>query len=106
MMTTNLAIFAVLAVLQIADVCTTWFIIRCGIGHEGNPLVAGAIRSLGLLPGLVLPKVLVMVLVYASARQPLAIPFADYLQTAILAALLLWYLRVVLGNLLIILAHR
>ncbi|HJV54317.1 MAG TPA: DUF5658 family protein [Noviherbaspirillum sp.] len=94
----NLCLFVVLVLLQIADVCTTWHIIRSGIGHEANRLIARIIDDIGLLPGLVLPKVLVMVPAYMSAITPLDVRWVDLTQTGILAALVLFYVWVVANN--------
>lgn len=94
----NLYLFSVLVLLQIADVCTTWHIIHAGIGREANRLLARLIDDIGLLPGLVLPKVLVMVPAYMSAITPLAVRWVDLTQTGILAALVLFYVWVVTNN--------
>lgn len=95
----NLYLFAILVLLQIADVCTTFYIVRTGIGREANRLLARIIDDIGLLPGLTLPKVLVMVPAYMSATTPLAVRWADLTQTGILVAVLLFYVWVVLNNL-------
>lgn len=98
----NMDLFLTLTLLQIADVCTTWHIVHSGIGHEANRFLARLIDDIGLLPGLILPKVLVMVPAYMSARTPLAERWADLTQAAILAALVVFYVWVVFNNLRVI----
>lgn len=56
-------LLALLMALQIADVCTTYFVISRGIGHEANPIMLWMLDSFGLLPGLLIPKAAMLSLV-------------------------------------------
>lgn len=53
--------FWILATLATAgDVATTWYGLSALDFTEGNPLIAGGIAAIGLLPALVLSKLLVL----------------------------------------------
>jgi nitrate/nitrite transporter NarK len=56
-----LLFFIVLAILQAADAWLTYRIIDAG-GRELNPVMRFLIARLGLVPGLLLPKVALLVL--------------------------------------------
>lgn len=87
----TLYLFIFLVLLQVADVESTCRVIGMGIGHEANPVMAWLIRTLGLLPGLILPKLIVMVLVYVFALE---LPYIDYL----LLILVWFYIFIVFNN--------
>ncbi|HJV51409.1 MAG TPA: DUF5658 family protein [Noviherbaspirillum sp.] len=95
-------LFLALAVFQVMDIATTYYIIRKGIGYEANRMIARLIDDMGLLPGLVIPKVLVMIPAYMAVTAPIAVHWAALAQDAILAALVLLHIAVVTNNLLVI----
>lgn len=88
----TLYLFILLAVLQIADVGSTAYAIKRGIGHEANPVMVWLIDQLGLVIGLLLPKIVMLLLLYFYAlTYPL---FAAY----VLGAMSVLYAVVVFKN--------
>lgn len=73
-MTTALVFFLLLFVLQIADTWTTWRVLSLG-GHEENPPLAWLMKRLGVVPALVVVKLVAMaplaMLVKVSSSAPL-----------------------------------
>lgn len=63
----TLSLFILLLALQVADVASTAYVIDRGIGRETNPLMIWLIDSLGLAFGLLLPKVVMLSLIYLFA---------------------------------------
>lgn len=61
-------IYLALVVLQLADVATTYYIIRTKIGHEANPIMAWLMNKLGLVAGLLLPKAVLATVLYALVQ--------------------------------------
>lgn len=80
-------LFILLFALQVADVASTAYAIKRGIGHEANPVMAWLIDRLGLALGLLLPKAVMLSLLYSYAlTYPL---FAAYVLGA-MSALYAW----------------
>lgn len=87
MILNTIHLLILLAVLQVADVASTAYAIRRGIGHETNPVMVWLIDHLGLALGLLLPKVALLSLLYLYAlTYPL---FAAYVLGA-MSALYAW----------------
>lgn len=84
-------IFYILAALQLADIATTAYAIRSRIAHESNPVMAWLIDNLGLAIALVIPKVLVLYMLY---HYVLPLAWAGY----IIGALVVLYSVVVVSN--------
>lgn len=51
-----------LTLLQIADVFTTYNLVKDREADEGNPIMVWCIKKLGLLPGLIVPKLIIITL--------------------------------------------
>lgn len=83
--------FAVLCVLNLIDAATTYYIIKSGVGHEANAIMAKLISWLGLGAGLALPKLAVLVALYIVAPPAWA-----------LIGLVVLYTGVVINNVLVI----
>lgn len=62
-------LFVTFVLLQIADVWTTHYIISRGIGIEANPIMSFWIKKMGLVFGLLVPKVIVISLVVTFIPQ-------------------------------------
>lgn len=54
-------LFGMLCLLNILDVILTVKIVRTGRGHEANGFMVWMISKLGLVPGLMVPKLVVLV---------------------------------------------
>jgi hypothetical protein len=78
----NYLLFGVFVALQCGDFYTTYKIIKTGKGYEANPLVAKAIKELGLEVGLGFVKVFCIVIGF------FLMPYWHAL--AVLNALYLW----------------
>lgn len=63
-------LFAVLLVLQLADVATTYYIVSRQIGREANPFMAWMICQFGLVTGLLLPKAAMLAALYLAVLEP------------------------------------
>lgn len=98
----NIDLFLALLLLQAADIATTYYFKSRNIAPEGNRIMDKLMQEMGLIPGLIIPKVLVMVPAYMSATTPIGIPWVDAVQTAILAALVGWYVWGVRKNMRVI----
>ena len=61
-------LYLALVALQLADVATTFYIIRTKIGHEANPIMAWLMDKLGLVAGLLLPKAALATVLYALVQ--------------------------------------
>jgi hypothetical protein len=57
-------LYLLFVLLQGLDVYTTYTAINTGVGHEANPLMAKIFQKIGLIPGLLLFKVLICAVVY------------------------------------------
>lgn len=79
------------SLLQIADVGTTYYIIKRGIGYESNKAMEWLIGRIGLIAGLALPKAVIILLAYLLV---LPAPHAAY----VLGALIALYTWVVVHN--------
>lgn len=90
-------LFLVLVLLQVADVATTYRIIRKGMGREANPVMAWLIAKLGLALGLVAPKMAMLALVYLFVLEQC--PY-------VLAPLIALYLWAIFNNAKVIRATR
>jgi choline-glycine betaine transporter len=55
----TIALFILFLVVQIADVITTVRAIAAG-ASEGNPLIAGVMKKIGVIPSLIIVKVFVI----------------------------------------------
>lgn len=84
-------LFILLFALQVADVASTAYVIRRGIGHEANPVMGWLISRLGLTLGLLLPKLAMLVLIYLYV---LPVAYA----VPILSALIALYAWIVFKN--------
>jgi hypothetical protein len=60
----SLILFIVFILLNSLDVISTAYIIHYQLGHEANPVMAFFIKHLDLPLGLILPKMLMLALVY------------------------------------------
>ncbi len=87
--------FAVFALLQVADVWTTNYIVSRGIGYEANKVMAYAIKTIGLLPGLLIPKLAMLALVFVFI---LHVAYGEY----ILGLLIFLYAYVIANNIKVI----
>lgn len=58
-------LFIVLLCLQVLDVATTLYVLRKKAGQEGNPFMAKLMEFFGPELGLILPKVVVMIPIWA-----------------------------------------
>jgi len=94
----DMVLFIALSLLQLADVCTTVLIIRRGLGREANPIVAEAIDAFGLIPGLLVVKLLFVIPTWSTAMQHFSEPWMALLQKSLLAAICLGYVWVVVHN--------
>ena len=84
----------ILVVLQALDVATTAHGLRNSTGAEGNLVVAKAIKALGIIPGLVAVKaVLLGPIIYIAYTR-------NYTQALIVLSLI--YTAVVINNLIVI----
>ena len=84
----------ILSVLQGLDVATTAHALRNSAGAEGNPVVAKAIKALGIVPGLLAVKAVLMgPIIYITYTQQ---------YTAALAVLSTVYAAIVVNNIIII----
>lgn len=86
-----ISMLIVLTVLQVADVLTTYYIVKRGIGYESNRAMAWLIARLGLVAGLVLAKAAIVLLLYLLVLPD---PHAAY----VLAALIGLYTWVLANN--------
>lgn len=93
-------LLATVAALQIADVASTVYAIRSSLGRERNPIMARVIGKLGLPLGLLLPKAILMLILYLFSTTYASV--AVY----VLAALATLYTAVVLNNTRVILKAR
>ncbi len=84
-------LFILLCLLNAVDVLTTYYLLNNG-GKELNKLISLFIDKIGLLPGLVIPKVLVMAVLY----QYIKTEYWFYVATALICL----YMAVVVNNLL------
>lgn len=96
-------LFALLCLLQVLDVYSTYHVIDQGKGYEANPFMAGCIKRLGLLGGLVLPKIVIFPLLGYVLVCPMFALQAGYavdarLVIALLAGLIALYVWAVRGN--------
>lgn len=66
-----LVLFILVAALQAADGFLTWRVLRAG-GRELNPAVRFLIERIGLVPGLVLAKLALVILVGLYLRDQVA----------------------------------
>lgn len=80
------------ATMQVADIVTTYLVISRNKGYEANPIMRQFIVRLGVLPGLLLPKVAVIGLVVWLVSDGMA--YMDY----VLAISSAGYLWVVISN--------
>lgn len=91
----TLYLFIFLVALQVADVATTAYAIRRNVGREANPIMAWLIDDLGLAVALLLPKAIMLFLLY---RYVLPGEFA----APILGAFIALYAWVVFCNVMVI----
>lgn len=83
-----------LSVLQALDVATTAHALRNYTGAEGNPVAAKAIKALGIVPGLLAVKAVLMgPIIYIAYTQQ---------YTAALTVLSAVYIAIVVNNIIII----
>lgn len=80
-----IVLFVLVVALQAADGLLTWRVLRAG-GRELNPAVRVLIDRFGIIPGLVLAKLVVVVVVGLFLRDQLLILLA-------IAALYAWVVR-------------
>lgn len=91
---TSLCLFGIFFLLQVVDIVTTTLALKTGRAREANPFIRAVMDKLGVIPALVLLKVLMLAPVgYLWVLAPL------WLQTT----LNLIYLYVVLNNINVIL---
>lgn len=88
-------LFLVLILLNVVDLASSYFIFSRGFGHEGNKFMASLIARAGLLPGLALPKLLMLIAVGVLVSIPTVPWYA-------LGILVLFYLWVAYNNLAIV----
>jgi Domain of unknown function (DUF5658) len=89
-----LKLTVLLLLLQVSDVGTTAYALKRGIGAEGNPVVAKLIKAMGIIPGLLMVKALLLgpVIYIAYTR--------DYTQALIVLVVI--YAAVVINNVVVI----
>lgn len=80
----------ILLALQALDLVTTYLALKDGRNREANPIIAGTIRKLGLVPGLLLAKFFAVgITIWAS----------QVLSPLVLFAFIGFYVYVILRNL-------
>lgn len=85
-------LIAILIALQIADIATTYLALTRAGAREANPVVAWFIARLGLLPGLIIAKIVLVVPVIAlGAKMP-----------AVLISGIALYAAVIVNNLIVV----
>lgn len=82
----NIVLFIVFALLQCADVATTLYVLKRG-GREANPVMAAIMARLGNVAGLVVPKLVILAVVYRYAL-PSSSSFALLVACALYAAVI------------------
>ena len=80
-------LFIAFVILQLADIYTTKTILDDG-GREVNPVMAKLFEKFGVLPSLVVSKIVVAVLVYLYVQQ----------HEIVMSLLVLFYLIVISNN--------
>ena len=95
-------LFALLCLLQVLDVYSTYHVMDQGKGYEANPFMAWCIKRLGLLGGLMLPKLVVFPLLGFVLLCPMGVQYFGItdprLALVLLVALVALYLWAVRGN--------
>ncbi len=59
-------LFAFFILLQVGDVYTTNECLRSRKGREGNPVMAWVFSRIGVLPGIIIPKLVIVALIGAA----------------------------------------
>ena len=70
-------LFVVFVLLQLADIWTTHQCLYRGIGHEANPIMAFVFKYIGVLPGLILTKIVVIGVFSLVISVPLIVLVVD-----------------------------
>ena len=86
---------AVFVLLQIADIYTTNECLRTKKGREGNPAMAWLFARIGVLPGIIIPKLIIVTLIGVAVAL-------DEMPWWGLAGLCVTYVAVVVNNVLIL----
>lgn len=85
-------LYALFAVLQVADLTTTVIAIKKG-GGEGNKILASLMNKVGVLPALLVVKTLLVAIVYLVVAY-VSHPWAE----ALISAFIALYVWVVVNN--------
>jgi len=88
-------LFTVILLLNALDVWSTYNIIIHGKGKEGNKLMAAIMLKIGILPGLMVSKVIVLPALYYVATQT---GFATLYSVAVMCIVALFYAWVCWNN--------